>query len=118
PFDGVNALDVISAILQKEPAPLSQQAAEAPPELQRIVSKTLRKDREARYQTAKDLLNDLKDLKEELSFAAKLKGAQAFVVPPSGGSVWTRGIPREGGSTNLQHVEAATNEVNARTTSS
>ena len=70
-FEGVNALDVISAILQKEPPPLKSQAAELPAELQRIVSKALRKDREERYQTARDLLNDLKDLKEELSFAAK-----------------------------------------------
>jgi serine/threonine-protein kinase len=71
PFDGVNALDVISAILQKEPQPLTTQATEPPSELQRIVSKTLRKNRDERYQTARDLLNDLKDLKEELSFAAK-----------------------------------------------
>ena len=71
PFDGVNALDVISAILQKEPPPLKSHAAEIPSELQRIVSKALRKDRDERYQTARDLLNELKDLKEELAFAAK-----------------------------------------------
>jgi serine/threonine-protein kinase len=71
PFDGVNALDVISAILQKEPPPLKSHAPEIPAELQRIVAKALRKDRNERYQTARDLLNDLKDLKEELSFAAK-----------------------------------------------
>ena len=71
PFDGVNALDVISAILQKEPQPLKSQTVEIPAELQRIINKALRKDREERYQTARDLLNDLKDLKEELSFAAK-----------------------------------------------
>lgn len=71
PFDGVNALDVISEILQKEPPPLNQHAAHVPTELQRIVSKALRKDRDQRYQTARDLLNDLKDLKEELAFAAK-----------------------------------------------
>jgi serine/threonine protein kinase/TolB-like protein/Flp pilus assembly protein TadD len=71
PFEGVNALDVISAILQKEPQPLKSYASEIPSELQRIVSKALRKHRDERYQTARDLLNDLKDLKEELSFAAK-----------------------------------------------
>jgi serine/threonine-protein kinase len=71
PFDGVNALDLISAILQKEPQPLKSHVAEIPPELQRIVGKALRKDREDRYQTARDLLADLKDLKEELAFAAK-----------------------------------------------
>jgi serine/threonine protein kinase/TolB-like protein len=73
PFEGVNALDVIGAILQKEPAPLSQTAAEAPPELEKIVGKALRKDREERYQTVKDLLIDLKDFKGEQAFAAKLE---------------------------------------------
>jgi serine/threonine-protein kinase len=75
PFEGVNALDVIGAILQKEPAPLSQTAAEAPPELEKIVGKALRKDREERYQTVKDLLNDLKDFKGEQAFAAKLESS-------------------------------------------
>lgn len=71
PFRGVNALEVIGEILKSEPPPLSQQGKEIPAELQRIVGKTLRKNPEDRYQTARDLLNDLKDLKEELSFAAK-----------------------------------------------
>jgi eukaryotic-like serine/threonine-protein kinase len=71
PFDGVNALDVIGAILQKEPQPLKSDAGELPTELQRIVSKALRKQRDERYKTARDLHNDLKDLKEEMSFAAK-----------------------------------------------
>ena len=73
PFDGVNTLDVIGAILQKEPGPLSQTAAEAPPELEKIVSRALCKDREERYQTAKDLLIDLKDFKGEQAMAAKLE---------------------------------------------
>jgi Tol biopolymer transport system component len=71
PFGGVNALEVIGEILKSEPQPLSQYATETPAELQRIVGKALRKNREERYQTARDLLNDLKDLKEELSFTAK-----------------------------------------------
>jgi len=71
PFEGVNALDVIGEILKSEPQPLQSHAAEIPPELQRIVGKTLRKNRDERYQTARDLLNDLKDFKEEISFAAK-----------------------------------------------
>jgi serine/threonine protein kinase/Flp pilus assembly protein TadD len=71
PFGGVNALEVIGEILKSEPQPLKSHAAEVPSELQRIVSKLLRKNRDERYQSARDLLNDLKDLKEELSFAAK-----------------------------------------------
>jgi len=114
PFTGVNALDVIGAILNQEPAPLRQHSPDTPIELQRIVSKALRKDREQRYQHIKDLLIDLKDLKQELEFEAKLKGAQQFVVPPSGGLAQ----PPEGGTTNAQPAEAATNEVAAARTSS
>src|SRR5581483_1573815 len=71
PFNGANAFEVIGEILKSEPPPLASHAVELPAELQRIVSKVLRKDGDERYQTARDLLNDLKDLKEELSFAAK-----------------------------------------------
>jgi TolB-like protein len=72
PFDGLNAIEVMGAILNREPAPLKQHAATLPDELQSIVSKALRKKREERYQTTRDLLNELKDLKEELAFTAKL----------------------------------------------
>lgn len=51
---------------------LSHFTPEAPPELVRIVTKALRKDREQRYQVIKDMLLDLKSLKEELDFQAKL----------------------------------------------
>jgi Tol biopolymer transport system component len=51
---------------------LSHFTPEAPPELVRIVTKALRKDREQRYQVIKDMLLDLKSLKEELEFQAKL----------------------------------------------
>ncbi len=62
PFKGETTSHVLVAILEKEPPPLS----DIPPELQRIVAKTLRKDREQRYQTAKDLEVDLKSVKKDL----------------------------------------------------
>ena len=61
------------SILEKEPPPLDEYMPDVPAEFQRIVSKALRKDREERYQTIKDLLIDLKSFKEELSFAQKLE---------------------------------------------
>ncbi|MDQ3172133.1 MAG: protein kinase, partial [Acidobacteriota bacterium] len=73
PFEGTTIADIMVSILEREPPPLSHYAPEAPAELQRIVSKTLRKDCEERYQTVKDLLLDLRDLKQELDFAAKLE---------------------------------------------
>ncbi len=76
-FQGENAMDVIGSILNKEPVPLSRQAPEVPHELERIVNKTLRKDREERYQTVKDLLIDLKDVKQDLEFQKKLERTAA-----------------------------------------
>ncbi len=63
PFEGENALEMIGAILHKESKPLS---SEVPAEISRIISKCLRKDRDERYQTIKDVGNDLKEVKQEL----------------------------------------------------
>lgn len=63
PFEGENAVEMIGAILKVEPKPLN---AEVPTEIATIISKCLRKDRDERYQTIKDVGNDLKDVKQEL----------------------------------------------------
>src|SRR5262245_58314031 len=66
PFDGPTPIDVMTQVLDRDPRPLTSFSYGAPVELQRIVSKAMRKDREERYQTVKDLLLDLKSLKREL----------------------------------------------------
>ncbi len=71
PFGGQTMTDVLASILMLEPSPLSQSAPEAPEELQRIVHHALRKDKEERYQTATDLLTDLKSVKQELEFETR-----------------------------------------------
>ncbi len=73
PFEGKSAGEVIAAILNSQPPPLARYARDVPPELERIISKALEKDRELRYQVVKDLLLDLKSLGLELEVAAKLK---------------------------------------------
>jgi serine/threonine protein kinase/Flp pilus assembly protein TadD len=77
PFAGATTADIISVLLQKEPQPLATLAPQVPAELQHIVSKALRKDRDERYQNAKSLLVDLKTLQQELDFAAKLERSAA-----------------------------------------
>jgi TolB-like protein/lipoprotein NlpI len=77
PFEGENALDVIGSILNKEPVPIQQLIPELPQEIGRIISKALKKDREERYQTAKDLLIDLKDVKQDLEIQNKLERTAA-----------------------------------------
>ncbi|MEP6707398.1 MAG: alpha/beta fold hydrolase [Pyrinomonadaceae bacterium] len=68
PFAGETMTDVLASILMLEPPSLSQSAPEVPDELQRIVHSALRKDKEKRYQTAGEMLNDLKSLKQRLEF--------------------------------------------------
>jgi eukaryotic-like serine/threonine-protein kinase len=82
PFAGETTSDVIVAVLDREPPPLSEYLPEAPTELQRIVRKALRKDREERYQSIKDMLVDLRTLKQELEFEDKLDRS----LPPDGRS--------------------------------
>src|SRR6185369_16124551 len=73
PFAGESTTDVLAAILDKEPLPLMRFVDEIPQELQRIITKTLRKDRDERYQTMKDVLLDLRELRDELALEAKLE---------------------------------------------
>ena len=75
PFTGDTPKEVMSAILEKEPPPLTNYIAHTPAELQQIISKTLRKDREQRYHSAHELLKALKDLRRNLEFEAELERA-------------------------------------------
>ena len=73
PFDGATATDVIISIAGLEPEPLARYAPEVPIQLEQIVKKALAKDREERYQTAEDLLIDLKGLRHELAIEAEVE---------------------------------------------
>jgi len=71
PFAGDTNSDTFGNLINAEPPPLSRYADNLPDELQRIISRMLRKNREERYQTMKELLTDLKGLKENLGDANK-----------------------------------------------
>jgi eukaryotic-like serine/threonine-protein kinase len=73
PFASESAAATASAILTHEPLPLARFMSEVPAELERIVVKALVKDREERYQTAKDLLIDLKRLKRHLDVQVEVE---------------------------------------------
>jgi eukaryotic-like serine/threonine-protein kinase len=85
PFVGATSSEVIAAILRDEPPPLSSHVHEALRELERIVSRALRKDRGERYQKINDLLIDLKDLKQGLEFEARLERAKGQAGQPEAG---------------------------------
>lgn len=73
PFAAETSNEIISGILSRQPAPpLARFSHDAPERLQEIVDKALTKDRDERYQTSKDLLIDLKRLKQSLELKASL----------------------------------------------
>lgn len=71
-FEGDTASDVIADILKVEPPPPVDFVPDVPPEIERIIGKALRKDRDTRYQSVRDLLIDLQDFKKEWEFQSKL----------------------------------------------
>jgi serine/threonine-protein kinase len=86
PFEGKTTSDVIALILQKEPLPLTHFSPEVPTELDGIVRKALHKDREQRYQTIKDLLIDLRNLRKELELSAERERSGPPIIGESGSS--------------------------------
>ncbi len=73
PFQGETASHVIVSILESNPARINRLRPGTPAELERIVEKALSKDRDARYQTAKDMIIDLRALKQRLEFDAEME---------------------------------------------
>jgi two-component system LytT family response regulator len=88
PYSGANATELLMQILHAQPEAMARFNYETPPELERIVRKCLEKDRDRRYQTARDLLVDLKNLQRsyepaggaEKTSAARARTAQIGAV--------------------------------------
>ena len=62
PFQGSTSADVISSILRDTPGPVGDYKKDLPEEIERIIRRCLMKDRNERYQTAREIHNDLRDL--------------------------------------------------------
>jgi serine/threonine protein kinase len=71
PFSGATTSHTIVQILEKDPVPLAKRAS-VPAELERIVLKSMAKSPNERYQTAKDMLIDLRSLKKRLDVQAEI----------------------------------------------
>src|SRR5215204_1651892 len=83
PFSGETPTDVVVAIVERDQPPISQHVEGAPPELERIVRKALRKDRNERYQIVKEMAIDLRSLRKELEVNSMLERS---IVPGTGSS--------------------------------
>jgi serine/threonine protein kinase/Tol biopolymer transport system component len=89
-FQGDSKASTVAAILKEEPKAASQIAEALPKELERVIVRCLRKDRERRFQTMADLKVALQELKEELdSGALEALGTGEKAVR---GGLWWAGV--------------------------
>ena len=72
PFTGATTSHTIVQILEKDPVPLSN-LGDVPRELERIVEKAMAKSPDERYQTAKDMLIDLRSLKKRMDMEVEIR---------------------------------------------
>jgi eukaryotic-like serine/threonine-protein kinase len=83
PFAGDTVTETIDRIAHSQPEAIARLNYDVPAELEVIVKKALRKDREERFQTIHDALVDLKELRRELDISAGIERS----LPPSSRSV-------------------------------
>jgi eukaryotic-like serine/threonine-protein kinase len=83
PFAGATASDVMAAVLRHTPAPLRSINPGVPGALERIVAKTLEKERLDRHSSGRELLDDLRPLLRDLDPAALETNARTAATPPA-----------------------------------
>ena len=94
PFQGDSTSETIDRIAHSQLEAIARFNYDVPPALELLIKKTLRKDRSERYQTARDLLSDLKNLKQELELSGYA------IQPTSSGA-----NAREGGKLSARNTE-------------
>ena len=82
-FAGGTSAAVFDAILNRAPSPLQRLNSGLPAELDRIVSKALEKDRDFRYQSASEMLSDLRRLKRDTDSGRTVSGRASAPAPAS-----------------------------------
>ena len=73
PFRGEHEAAIMYSLMNETPEPLARYKADVPNELQRVIDKSLAKEKEDRYQHIDEMLVDLRKAQQESPSAAKSK---------------------------------------------
>ena len=95
PFHGETTLASVASILKDVPTSVTKLNPSLPTILGRIIKRCLVKDPEHRYQTAKDVRNELEELKRDVESGATSPGQQ---IPSSGAGTHSGEVSRPFGS--------------------
>jgi serine/threonine protein kinase len=118
PFEGPTPSHVIVSILEKDPPPLSRYLTDVPEALEWIVTKALTKDRDDRYQTAREMLTDLRRLKQRLDVGAELERSVAPDRQSDGAAITAAHTQSAGQTVSAFPLEQRTTQVGTPTVSS
>ncbi len=88
-FGGGNSVEILAGVLHVDPAPPSRWNSRVPPALDAVVMKALAKDPEARYQSAYEMLADLRAARSGM---AQLDTEETEVLPTPGAAPVTRTV--------------------------
>jgi serine/threonine protein kinase/Tol biopolymer transport system component len=91
-FEGSSSGVIFEAILNRMPAPVSTLNPAIPTKLDELITKSLEKDRDLRYQTAAELRGDLKRIKRDLDTSRSRSQSGSVPVVSSSGISDASGI--------------------------
>jgi serine/threonine protein kinase len=112
PFNRPTPKGILAAILTEEPLPISHFRPETPDLLDWITAKALVKDREERYQTAREMRNDLKRLQHRLEIETEVaRNRRSIAESESVNPEWSTTGSIQSLSTASQKVAAVTSQT-------